>query len=162
MKTKQTDEQRILKAIREVSIKNNLPKEVVQELLEILLHSKVISKDAIIDELKGYEVEEFEPIQDYPGRPKTNWALICRGPWDMPEEKGCGRVYLSDEEYDRQMHPSMADKTWRCPICMCECWPDDSVMSGDREMECRCCGSEMVEDGGIYTCLTCGEIVEAF
>jgi hypothetical protein len=77
-------------------------------------------------DVEGTLIEKY--IKDFTGRPKTNWAVICRGPYDMPEVEGCGRVYLSEEEYDLQMHPSMADKTWRCPECGCECWPDDNLM----------------------------------
>jgi hypothetical protein len=87
-------------------------------------------------------------IKDYPGREKTYWAIICKGPWDMPEVEGCGRVYLSEAEYDLQMHPSMADKTWRCPICSCECWPDDEVMCGSDS-----CEYENEEDEFLAECI---------
>ena len=48
---------------------------------------------------------------------KYPYVLICDGPWDMPEMKGCGNVVLSLEEYNRQMN--YPDAFWKCPVCAC-------------------------------------------
>jgi hypothetical protein len=44
----------------------------------------------------------------------TPYAIICSGDPDIGHN-GCGKVYLTDAEYDRQM--MAADQTWRCPVC---------------------------------------------
>ena len=44
-------------------------------------------------------------------------VVICNGPWDMPEMKGCGNVVLSVDEFDQQMNNS--DALWKCPECAC-------------------------------------------
>lgn len=36
----------------------------------------------------------------------TAWAVDC---------PACGTIYLTDEEYDRQMW--LADRRWQCPVC---------------------------------------------
>ena len=64
------------------------------------------------------------PDEDAHGRPRTSFAVHCEGPWDLPGG-GHGLVYLTQEEYDRQM--SAPSKTWRCPICRYEAqWDDDN------------------------------------
>lgn len=49
------------------------------------------------------------------GNQKTPYAVDCEG--------GCGKSYLSEEEYDRQM--SNIDARWKCPKCGGEAWFDD-------------------------------------
>lgn len=68
-------------------------------------------------------MSEF-PAVDSHGRPRTAFAVICTGPWDMPGH-GCGLVYLTEDEYDRQM--SAPSKTWRCPLCRYDAdWSDEN------------------------------------
>lgn len=67
------------------------------------------------------------PKQDIHGRPRTPYAVTCEGPWDLPGH-GCGLVYLTTEEYNRQM--DAPSKTWRCPLCRYEAvWSDDNYES---------------------------------
>lgn len=64
------------------------------------------------------------PKTDAHGRARTPYAVDCRGPWDLPGG-GCGLVYLTEAEYERQM--MAPDKTWRCPLCRYEAdWNDDN------------------------------------
>lgn len=52
------------------------------------------------------------------------YAVVCHGPWDMAGG-GCGRVFLTEAEYDAQMN--RPDSTWRCPLCRYEAdWDDDN------------------------------------
>lgn len=62
------------------------------------------------------------PTTDSHGRPRTPYGVRCLGPWDIPGH-GCGLVYLTEEEYLRQL--SAAEKTWRCPLCRYEAEWDD-------------------------------------
>lgn len=47
----------------------------------------------------------------------TPYAIICYGHWDLPGY-GCGKVFLTKEEYNKQM--AIPSKTWRCPNCRYE------------------------------------------
>ena len=64
------------------------------------------------------------PAKDAWGRPRTAFAVCCGGAFDVPGS-GHGLVYLTDEEYDRQM--SSPDSLWKCPFCRYEAqWDDDN------------------------------------
>ena len=64
------------------------------------------------------------PATDTHGRPRTPWAVHCEGPFDMPGY-GCGLVYLTKQEYDRQM--DAPDSLWKCPLCRYSAqWDDDN------------------------------------
>jgi hypothetical protein len=60
----------------------------------------------------------------------TPYAVHCSG---LIEGHSCGLVYLTPEEYDRQM--MAAHRRWRCPICKAEAeWDDENyeqAMGGD-------------------------------
>jgi hypothetical protein len=65
------------------------------------------------------------PATDENSRARTPYAIHCLGIWDLPEAGNHGLVYLTEEEYDRQM--SNPDATWRCPLCRYEAdWDDDN------------------------------------
>ncbi len=72
----------------------------------------------------GHEVI-IEPISGDVSHisPKTPFAIDCYG--------DCGKVYLSEEEYDRQM--MAVDSTWKCPICRCEAYFDDDNFEDNAE-----------------------------
>jgi hypothetical protein len=73
----------------------------------------------------------FPPIDTH-GRPRTPYAVICEGPWDMPGH-GHGLVYLTRDEYNRQMDAS--DTRWKCPMCRYEAqWSDENYE--------ECCDAE--------------------
>ena len=57
--------------------------------------------------------KEF-PAEDVYGTKRTPYAIVCEGPFDIPNS-GCGLVYLTEEQYNRQM--MYPDRTWRCPHC---------------------------------------------
>lgn len=62
------------------------------------------------------------PAVDQWGRKRTPYAVICSDLWPSMRH---GLVYLTEEEYDRQM--DAPSKTWRCPICRHEAdWDDDN------------------------------------
>ena len=64
------------------------------------------------------------PVKDAGGQSRTPYAVHCLGPWDMPGG-GCGLVYLTEEQYNRQM--ARPDYKWRCPHCRYEAdWSDDN------------------------------------
>lgn len=64
------------------------------------------------------------PDKDAWDRPRTPYAVNCLGPFDI-ENAGHGLVYLTEDEYMRQI--SAPDKTWRCPICRYDAeWDDDN------------------------------------
>ena len=64
------------------------------------------------------------PARDAHGRERTAYAVNCLGPWDMPGH-GCGLVYLTEAEYNRQM--DAPDSTWRCPLCRYDAsWLDEN------------------------------------
>lgn len=64
------------------------------------------------------------PATDAHGRPRTPYAVNCLGPYDI-ENAGHGLVYLTDEEYERQLLAS--GRGWRCPICRYDAeWSDDN------------------------------------
>ena len=52
----------------------------------------------------------------------TPYAVHCEG---LLEGYSCGLVYLTPEEYARQM--SQPHRTWRCPRCLAEAWWDDDI-----------------------------------
>jgi uncharacterized C2H2 Zn-finger protein len=56
-------------------------------------------------------------------RPKSPWAVICRGHEDIPGAPACGQVFLTKHEYQRQM--DRPDSTWHCPKCGADAWWDD-------------------------------------
>ena len=55
---------------------------------------------------------------------KYPYVVVCDGPWDVPEMKGCGRVVLTVEEFNRQMNNP--DAFWKCPVCACGVMFDDT------------------------------------
>lgn len=58
------------------------------------------------------EVNHNDLVSKEVGEP----AVMCTSWWEgLP---GCGRVVLTQEQYERQLF--VASKTWRCPICRCE------------------------------------------
>jgi hypothetical protein len=74
------------------------------------------------------------PALDAHGRKRTPYAVHCEGPWDLPGG-GCGLVYLTENEYERQMFaPS---KTWRCPICKYEAQWSDKNFETFKEATCK-------------------------
>lgn len=52
---------------------------------------------------------------------ETPYAVWCTGL--MEEVPSCGKQFLSEEEYDRQM--SRPNSMWRCPACGAEATWDD-------------------------------------
>lgn len=63
------------------------------------------------------------PKQDAHGRPRTPYAVQCEG--HLEDYPSCGLVYLTYEEYMRQL--SAPNATWRCPICRAGAdWDDDN------------------------------------
>jgi hypothetical protein len=69
-------------------------------------------------------IEQTYPSQDASGRERTQYAVTCLGPFDLPGN-GHGLVYLTKEEYIQQL--DRPDSTWRCPICHYDAiWDDDN------------------------------------
>lgn len=72
------------------------------------------------------------PAFDAHHRERTPYAVVCNGIWDMPELGCCGLVYLTEEEYNKQLLAS--NKTWRCPICKYEAdWNDENYEEMSRQ-----------------------------
>jgi len=70
-----------------------------------------------------------------PSSKPTPYAIICYGPFDLPGN-GCGKVYLTEEEYSKQI--SNPNKTWRCPNCRYEAsWDDDNYEKFTEKQEQR-------------------------
>lgn len=68
------------------------------------------------------------PKFDKHGRPRTPWAIWCR---DSDPEFSHNLVYLTKDEYDRQMNAP--DSLWKCPICRCSAdWDDDNYEQKSR------------------------------
>ena len=53
----------------------------------------------------------------------TAYAVNCTDPFGLGEGTGCGLVYMTTQEYGRQL--LKPDRTWRCPSCGGEAFFDD-------------------------------------
>lgn len=71
------------------------------------------------------------PKVDKHGRPRTPYAVVCT---DSDPELSHGLVYLTQEEYNRQL--SATDSLWKCPICRCSAqWDDENYEQMLNQME---------------------------